>query len=301
MFWLFTLLSVAYIVLSLVIPPDNSALLKYDLSTAEAQLLKLTVTLPVVAIWFVAYYGYYKFSRYVSLLPQSAEKAPFRKLQRGLLILVLWLPVTSVISSLFSLFYTQNQDLTPSLIILTNYINIAILLYAFYYLAKGSRELAATAKKAGSWAWKSVAMIVMVIAGLVFVIITLADPYRRNPVDEGLTTAYFLPDWLLASTVIFPYLLIFYLGYQAATCIHTYKEQVNGVIYRSALKHIANGIGVVIISILAIRYFMALGTALNDANLRGILTTLYGLVIIIAIGFLLIARGAKKLQKIEEI
>lgn len=299
-FWLFNLLTASYLLTTLLTPTETSVLLRYGLSETEATLLELTVTLPIVAIWYVAYYGWSKVSNYAHGIKDTREGIAFQKISNGLLALVLWLPLNTTLSTLFRNIYTNNEALTTPLVIANNYLTIALLIVATALLSRGAFELKSFAKKGYSWSFMNASWLILGVLSFMYVYVTLSNPYRQFPGDSG-TASYYLPDWLLAPTIILPYLVVFYLGLRAVQYLHVYRYSVNGILYKNALKNIANGVGVSILSVLGIRYLVSVNTILDDAALKLVLAIIYIFLLVIAVGFLLIAKGAKQLHKIEEI
>ncbi|HSX43684.1 MAG TPA: hypothetical protein VLE69_00065, partial [Candidatus Saccharimonadales bacterium] len=64
---------------------------------------------------------------------------------------------------------------------------------------------------------------------------------------------------------------------------------------------LALGLGVVVGFLMVLRYLVALTTTLDNLALKYLLLVVYLLLIFIAIGYGLIASGAKRLKKIEEV
>lgn len=298
-FWIFTFFAISYLLAAVLIPPQESVLLRYGINETQATFLELTVTLPVVAIWYVAYYGWSKVKNYALSLQGTLEEKGFSKLSNGLLALVLWLPINTTLSSTIESMLQNYASLTAPLVIINNYITVTVLLIAGIYLSRGAYELRSHINN-HQWKMTVPAWIVLIVAGFTYAYITLSNPYRQFPGDSG-TATYYLPDWLLASTLIFPYLVVFYLGFRTVQYLHTYKNNVTGLIYKDALKNLANGIAVSMLAILGIRFLVSTNTVLEDGALRLVLLVIYSLLILIALGFVLIARGAKRLQKIEEV
>lgn len=298
--WIFIALSLAYLGVSLLTPTESSVLLKYGLSETEARFLKLTITLPIILIWFAAYYGWTKFSNYAHTVRDGKEGPALKKLSDGLLVLIFWLPLTSVGSSLYSYLRSLSDDWTKPLVIFNNYYNVVILLIAFVLLYQGSVLLFGLTKSLKKWRWAPYLLVLLTAASAYFAYLTLNDPHRMQ--GEGTAAAsYYLPDWMIAATIIFPYLVIFYLAFKTIDNLHRYRLQIKGVLYKKALIHIANGIGWLVLAILGIRYLVALSSVVNGASLKGVLALIYSLVLLIALGYLLIAFGSKRLQKIEEV
>jgi hypothetical protein len=63
---------------------------------------------------------------------------------------------------------------------------------------------------------------------------------------------------------------------------------------------VALGIAVVVLGSVLTRVFISISTTITNLKLTPILIIIYGLLSVIAAGYILIAIGAKKLRKIEE-
>lgn len=300
-FWLFLFLIIAYIGLTYATPPDAASQQKYQLSDTEIQLLRSTLTIPIVAIWLVAYYGYSKFKRYAETIGKSKESEAWNNLVNGLLLLALYLPISSTVSSLGTYIRYKNPGLTEESVMITNFTNIILLLVSFVLLYKGASKLITRIKTPISSGWEILATGSVLVASSIFAYLTLSNQYRSNPISSSVPASYYLPDWLLIITIVIPYIIVFYLGAMIVKDVHIYRIHEKGSLYKSALKHLANGIGVTVISIMSLRYLASMSSVFNDATLKAILGILYILVFIIAAGYVLIALGAKKLQKIEEV
>lgn len=298
---IFILLSLVYVGLTFGIPPDSASLKKYDLNTSQIHLLQLTIVVPVVAIWLTAYYGYAKFSRYTSIIKDSAEGTACTYIVKGLLALGLWLPVSSIISSIASYIYHQQPNLTAPAVIISNYINLLIILIAFVLLYKGADSLVRSTGRPLPNTLKSIGMLILVAESSLFAYLTITSPNKSIAVDASTPAAYYLPDWLLVTTIIIPYIIIFYLGLRVVQDIYVYRSYVKGALYKRALRFLAQGIAFVVLSIMALRYFASLTAVFSDSTLKVILLILYLLIFLIAAGYILIALGAKRLQKLEEV
>jgi hypothetical protein len=297
----FILLSLIYLGLTFGLPPDEMSKQKYNLSTTDLRLLQLTLAVPIVAIWFVAYYGYARFRRYASLVKDSKEGKSWEEIVKGLLGLGLWLPVSSIVSVITTQIYRNDNSLMPTMVILTNYINLAILLAVFLFLYRGTNDLVKSLNKPVKIGIKNFMTAALLVCGGLFVYLTLANPNKNLAVSASTPAAYYLPDWLLITTIIIPYLLIFYVGVRAVQNINMYGRVVKGSIYKNALRYLADGIGVVVLTILSIRYLASLSSVFTDKTLNAILLIIYLLIFLIAAGYVLIALGAKRLQRLEEV
>lgn len=298
---IFIVLSLIYIGLTFGIAPDAASLAKYNLSTSEIQLLRLTLVVPIVIIWIIAYYGYAKFKRYAEIVKDSKEGKAWGNLVSGLLALALWLPLSSNISNIGSYIYHKYPHLTQTSVIITNYLNLIIVLVAFILLYRGANGLVRSVGKPLPPTLKSAGMAFLAVESAVFAYLTITNPFRSKAVDNITPAAYYLPDWLLVLTIIIPYIIIFYLGLRVVQDINLYRKNVQGSLYKAALRLLAEGIGAVVLSIMALRYLTSLTSVFNDATLKIILLIIYVLIFLIGAGYVLIALGSKRLQKLEEV
>jgi hypothetical protein len=111
---------------------------------------------------------------------------------------------------------------------------------------------------------------------------------------------YHMPDWLIILTLVIPYTFIWCIGIQASVWLYKYRTSVKGFIYRRALVNLSQGVGVIIVVSVLLRFLTTLTEQLNRLNVTPLLMVLYLLILLYAIGFGLVARGAKKLKQIEE-
>jgi hypothetical protein len=119
--------------------------------------------------------------------------------------------------------------------------------------------------------------------------------------DSPASRVYFLPDWLLLVTIVIPYLYIWYLGLNASYCIYVYQRKITGKLYKSALRLVSAGISLVIVSSIITRTITSLSAKLTTLHLTPLLYIIYGLLIIDGAGFVLLAAGARRLRRIEEV
>jgi hypothetical protein len=123
-----------------------------------------------------------------------------------------------------------------------------------------------------------------------------------NPGSLGSThNPYFLPIWLLLLTVIIPYLYAWFVGLLAAYEITSYSQQVRGVLYKQALHLLVGGLVAVIAGSILLQYISSVDPSPGHLVLdyRLLLVVLFR--IVIGIGFVLIAAGANRLKRIEEV
>ncbi len=113
--------------------------------------------------------------------------------------------------------------------------------------------------------------------------------------------SFYLPSWLIVSTIIVPYAYAWYMAFTASYNLRFYSTNVKGVVYRKSLRTLAAGINIVIINTILLQFLSAQTPRLNKLNLAPLLGLVYVLLISIGIGFAVVAIGAKKMKRIEEV
>jgi hypothetical protein len=296
---LFGLLIIFYMAQTLFAPVDKAALSRYHISAGEARSLGLTVALPYIAIWLVALTGYLRLRSYADVIDGSKDGRAFSTIAKGLLWFVLWLPLSTIVSGLFSQYYNAHPSATDNLTIINNYFNVALLLPAFWLVKTGSQHLLSVIKKpvntVPSWA-----MMAYIAISALYVLLVLHDPVRFAPGQNVSVASYYEPDWVIIATLVIPRLIAWFWGLQAVINILLYRAHVKGRLYKSALNHLAFGLAGILITTVLLRFLQSLTNVLNQWSLAVILAVVYLLLIVISIGYVFIAVGAKNLQKLEE-
>ncbi len=297
---LFIGLSAVYIAGTVFEEPDKASLTKYNVTAAQLKWLVLTIALPYVIIWFVALIGFLRFKSYADTIKNSKDGEAFLVISRGLLLLSVWLPVSAVLGTVSADYYHAHTGATPTMVILVNYANVAILFPAFFLINKGARKLLSIART-NIYAVSQTASVIYICFTALYVMLTLEDSARHAPTHSTLVASYYLPDWLIITTVVIPRLIMWFLGIQAVQYIYLYRNKIKGKIYKLGLLNVARGIAGVVFATILLRSIQSLSSPISELSLALILLLVYILLIAMAIGYMLISRGAKRLQKIEDL
>lgn len=298
---LYVVLSLAYILMTLLLPPDKKVLVKYQVSPASIRILSLVVTLPLVAIWGLGFYGYYRYHSYTTSIKNTRDGRNHQLISNGLLILALSLPINNIISNLLTYYGRLNPGFLASSVIIGNYITIAIYLTAFLLLYKGANGLVHITGQNLRQRGEIYLMMIFTVVVAAFYYLSLTNPARQFPASGGTTAAYFLPDWLIVTTILIPYTIMWYLGTMAAYRLWLYRNRVSGEIYRTAFTRVAIGLGMVVALQMVLRFLVTIVTLLDKLALKYLLLIIYVLLIFIGVGYWFIASGAKRLKRIEEV
>lgn len=112
---------------------------------------------------------------------------------------------------------------------------------------------------------------------------------------------YFLEDWLIVLTIVIPYLITWTVGGLAILNIRSFAMDVPGKIYRRSFNNITYGLLTIILLGIGLQLLTQAATVFADSSLKVILLLVYLIILIMAAGYLYLARGARQLTDIEEI
>lgn len=291
-------LSAIYIGMTLWNPIDQ-ATRTYSLSPRAIHSLELTIILPVIAIWFIALWGSLRFRKYALSIYHSADGRALKEVANGLIVLISGLALTSVLQSF-------NQRMIgwghiKAWTIFGEYVAVLVALAALLLIARGAWRLGAIVQFRNFRRFNLLALVVLAVIAIGYVWALAHDPYRTSSPNPAKYSSFYLPDWVILLTLVLPYILVWYCGLFAAACLWIYQTYSSGIIYRKALIRASVGLLVVISASILIQLLDAISSSLAHLGLRDVLFVLYGLIIIYAAGHVLIASGARKLARIEEV
>lgn len=292
-------LVLAYIVLNMLLPVDHATLHRYHLSVTQYHELILGIILPLLAIWFTAFFGYERIRQYWKAVQGAPEESAFYHLTKGFGLLAWGLPAASIISVILNSIAAEAQWFKGPAVITDNYISLIIALGAFHFINMGTHRFDRLAQKRRQPSSAPKMFIMIFIFLVVSYCYLISQSLARN--QAGGINPYYLPDWIVMLTLVAPYLYAWFLGLWSAIEIGRYQTTVSGVLYKRALRNLAGGIGTVILTYIAIQYISSASYRLTGMTLNSVLAVIYGLLILYALGFVLIASGAQKLKKIEEV
>lgn len=296
----FSLLVILYLVQSFAYAPSRATQTKYHLSAGQLKLLILSIIIPYIIIWAIALVGSMRLIAYADGIKKSRDGAAFHEIAQGVLWFALWLPLSNVVDTFITHYYNLHPASTAHLTWVINYLNIVLLFPGFLLINRGSKMLLAIVKRPADYLPQAIAFGYIALSAL-YVALVLRDPTRQFPSPDVPAAAYYESDWWLVTTIIIPRLLMWFLGLQAAYNIYLYREKVKGALYRLALDNLAKGTALAIVVIIILRCFQSLATLLSKFGLGLILLIIYVLLILMAVGYILIARGASRLQKLEDL
>jgi hypothetical protein len=290
--------AVAYMALALLAPTNTSN--TFNLSKLQLTGLSLSIMLPVVLIWLAAVYGAERVKSYAATIIDSDDGKAFNTLAHGLTVLAFGSIITSLLSS--GRRYLQGSPSYVDYIHLSQFTQLLVYLTATFLIWRGSSALMKLVSNPSSFMKPVLVLAVPYIAlASWYISLMLSNPYRNTTPDVAKHQSYFLSDPALILGIIIPYLLVWAFGLLAIINIVRYRQSVKGTLYRHALKNLSIGIVVVVIFTMVLQLLSTAGDAFTGASLAAVLMLVYGIILLYSVGFIIIATGAKKLAKLEEV
>jgi hypothetical protein len=293
-FYLYVVLVIVYAGLTLLLPAPIQTLHRYHLSILELRLLDITIIVPLALIWLAGFYGYAKLKTYSMGIRRARDGRHVDKIASGVLLLVLWLPLSSIVANLLHFIAYKHPSTTAATVVIDNYFNLLVPLAGFIVIGIGVEGLARLARL------HLIHRSLNILAGIL-VVVGVFYSYLVVSTDNRLLSLYHLPLAVVLLTLVVPYIYMWYMGLLAAYKLYLYRQKVAGVVYRKSWGLLAFGISAIIGIQIVLQCIVTLTTQLNRLSLGWLLIFIYILLILIAIGYVLIAQGAKNLQKIEEV
>ena len=295
----YVMLAVFYVALIMLLPANSVTMHEYNLSALEYKIVLLALAIPSLLVWLAAFIGYAKLRLYARSLSKTPEGIYFDELAGGCTWLAWSLPISTIVPTILNAVANQYPGLHETAIIISNYTGLILPLIGFSVIASASRGLLGNVNAKLSLANARVIIIAFLLFGVLYCFLTFS---RFDLTSLGSNdNPYFLPAWLMVITIIVPYLYAWFMGILAAYELTLFRKHVSGVLYRNALGLLVGGLLAVILSSVALQY-------VNSVDPRvGHLVLSYKIVLVLLFriigggGFILLAVGASRLQKIEEV
>ena len=295
----FILLSFVFLLLAAVLPANKHVSQLYHLSSSQYHILFFLVILPLMLLSFLAIYGYTKLQDYAKSIEMTPEGQDFKFLARGCRWLAWGLLIPAIIEIILSSIANIHPDFQGTAIIITNYLYLFVPIVAFSLISSGSHGLLERTRKQLSISNAKSLIMVFVLIGVAYCFLIF-----RHFIGTKIGTTsnpYYLPLWLMLVTMVIPYLYAWFVGLLAVYEIVLFSKQSRGVLYQQALQLVAYGLAVVIASSIALQYVSSIVPSTGHLVLNSSLAATYAIRLGAIAGYLMIARGAVRMKKIEEV
>lgn len=295
----FAILASLYLLLIYVLPANPRALTGNDLSPLEYRIFLTAVSLPSIIVWFSAFWGFAKLGEYARSVRDTPEGIHFASLARGAAWLAWSLPVPAIMALILNTYAGHQPDFLPTAIIVVNYLNLLLPLVAFTLIGSSSRGLINTTRARYNMSSVRSMMLGFAAGGVLYcyLIFKLLDLGTLG----STANPFYLPLWLVVTSVIIPYLYMWFIGIVAAYEIKLYSQRVSGLLYRRALRTLMIGLIIVIASSIVLQYLNTVQPSAGYIQLKYKLLAVMAFRLIEGVGFVLLAVGASRLRKFEEL
>jgi len=297
-FIIFLIITLTYVCVAFLFPADPTALQKYHLTQSQANLINLSFVIPLVAVWLSAFYGYVTFRGYAETIKDSIDGEVLHKLSTGLMVLAFSLPTLGIIGSVFNYLAVGQPDYLKIMVVLRHILVVGFPLVAFIIISNSTEQMIKQIKRRTSFLQNHNVLSLLVIVGSSLfcgVIVALMDD---NAAPKNL---YSFPVWAVIPLLVVPYLYLWYRGLAAVYNLYFYRKYVKGHLYKKSFGYLAFGLGTVIVLAMLVQLATVLTPQLQRLHFTPLLFMVYVLIFLYALGYVMIAAGAKKLTKIEEV
>ncbi len=292
------------VALSLLVDTSDAAA-RYNLSTFQIRLIQLIFALPGLLIVLAILFGGLSIWRYARAIGNSKEGKGFQFIAYGIFALLAGLIVGNYLSDLQQLLAqhaTDPQRVKTDFVIISNYVSVLVSLVTYGMLLKGSHLLLDSLNKR----LDTVKRLAPVIAAFILLTILYAwlihgNANRQVATDPSLSPAFGLPYWLTVFTVAVPFVISWLVGAVALLHLRRYYTVTKGIVYKLLLKKFVVGMALFIFLNIVLQLLTQLSSVYSTRNISGILSLIVVVYGALIYAFVLIARGAQKLNTIENI
>ena len=295
----YIILSIVFLLLAAVLPANKQASQLYHLSSSQYHILFFLVILPLMLLSFLAIYAYVKLHNYTDSITTTTEGHDFMLLTSGVKWLAWGLLVPAIVEISLNTIANFHPSFHAPASIINNYLYLLVALVAFSLISSGSHDLLSRTKKQLSSTDIKTLLLVFALIGVAYCF--LIFHHFKGNTFASTNNPYYLPLWLLLVSVVIPYLYAWFIGLLAVYEIVLFSRQTRGVLYRQALQQVAYGLAIVIAASIALQYVGSIVPSTGHLVLNTSLVATYTIRLGAAAGYILIARGAVHLQKIEKV
>jgi hypothetical protein len=290
-------LTMVYITLIFLTPARPGVLQSHTLE--EYHMGYLLYALPSIIVWFAAFIGYAKMHKFSLAVKNTEQGQLFYRLSKGLTWLAWSLPLIAISNRLFTGLGTSHSGFSTAAVIISNYIAVALNLISFLIIGSASKAIPAKNRHSRA-TWHKKALIgVLIVLGILYSYLILKSLNFSSILSSD--NMYKLPVWLTIMTIIIPFIYAWFVGFLALYDLLLYAKYVPGLLYKEPLQQIVLGLLFVIVSFIVSQYLI---TVWNLPALM-VLDTKLAVIIVLrlleGVGFVMIAFGAYRLRRIEQI
>jgi hypothetical protein len=278
----------------------QEAVERFDSSVTILRFLQVTFSLPILFIYLAVSFAAITFTVYSYRVSQSKEGSGFKDLTHGLMLTVVSF-VSSGVINIFERTY-RNTDAAINLIVIKNYLSLILALSVFYFFYRGSKKVISTLQSSDGLLKKQrIAQITVLFFSAIYTYLVFNNPYRSASSNPDIDPVFAVPDYLIFTTIIIPYVIGWLLGATATVNLAFYAKKVPGIIYRKVFSQLARGFGLIITLTIGLQIIGQFSDFWGQSGLEGILVISGLIILALVIAYLQFGLAARKLDKIETI
>jgi hypothetical protein len=290
--------------LSLSFTSSNAVTLKhYNITEANLHAIQAILSLPTLFIWVALMYAILTFYRYAKQIEGSKDSRGFLLIAYGLGAMLAGMIASGLLSNVSVLMSERSADpasVKTNFVILRNYVSVTAALGTYWCFYRGSQSLLASIKSRFNAAKQYLTVVFpFLVLAVVYLALIFSNPERRVSHDSAINPTFGLPDVLIVFTVALPYLAAWFMGLLALLGIYRYQIKVPGIVYRILFRNLVVGMTLVIGLTIILQLITQFAGFWADKGLGAILLIIAVIYFVIIAAFLIVARGAKQLNKIE--
>jgi hypothetical protein len=295
----FAAVTLVYLLLVLFLPANKASMHEYHLSAMQYHVLIFLIVLPIVVVWFSAFYGYAQIKAYADKISDTEEGKGFTQLARGFKWLAWGFPIPAILKIIMNSIVNDHVGFKGADIIIDSYVTLLVSLIAFTIISNGARGLTNTKQFFISQRTIRWLVACFVAIGVTYCFLT----FRQLDIHHLTSTnnPFYLPSWLMVSSITIPFLYTWFIGILAAYEIIMYGRRSSGILYRRPTRTLALGVALIIVGSIALQYVTSVVPRSAHFSLNGMLLTTYVIRFIAGIGYFILVVAANRLRKIEEV
>lgn len=288
-----------YVGLIFILPANKTVLSNYSLESFQYHILYLAVAFPYMLVWLAAFFAFARLQQYTNVLKETPEGVDFQYITKGIKYLAYGLPLVAIMSICLNSIGNNISELKAASIITVNYLSLVVPLIAYSSMRKGTHGLIERTKLRFSLNDMRTIVIALVFIGVGYCYFT----FRKLNLESigSADNPYYLPAWLMITTVIIPYLYAWFSGLLAAYELVIFGRQVQGVLYRQAVRWVASGMVAVVAGGIGLQYLRTVIPRTGHLSINTAVLFAFTAYTILIVGFILLIIGVSKLKKIEEV
>lgn len=281
---------------------NEVALNHYHLSRHGYDLIVGITSLPSLFIWLAMLFATLSFYRYAQQIAGSKDEPGFRYIAYALTAMLAGSVAGTLLRNVENLL--TGNDMTSAahnhFLVAGNLLSIVTYLFTFGFLYRGSVALMDSIKQQLHNNFKYLKIILpLVVLSILYLVLIFSNSSRSISDDPAISPTYAMPDVLIILLIFIPTVITWILSLLALAGIYTYRKTVQGIVYKQLFKNLVNGMTIIVVTTIGLQLLTQFSSSLSGAGLSTILALIAVIYIVLVIAMLLVARGARQLNKIE--